>query len=258
MIRSLSSLWASVALIACPSVSFAADNPVTDIHALTMQWTAIERQRDELQANWRSDKPILDQQLVLLEREIRELGAVLEVSEQEQDAVEERRLELLEEQTRLEQEQATLERSLAQATIELHNLWSQLPPPLMLSWEEQLPRLDDPLLTDSEKLQTVLELLGQLDDFQQKITINESVMSLADGQDYLVKQIYLGLSHGWYISADGRFGAEGRAGPEGWSWEPVQDLLPVSAIVAILERRQSPELVAIPLRLNARPAQGGN
>src|SRR5690606_16064190 len=94
-------LWVLSSAAVCVS-SLAADNPIEDIHALTLQWTGIERQRDELQANWRSDRPVLEQQLVLFEREIRELEAVLEVSEQEQDEVEARRLELLEEQVRLE------------------------------------------------------------------------------------------------------------------------------------------------------------
>lgn len=252
---------ATAILAACFFASatlLAADDPVRDIHALTLQWTGIERQRDELQANWRSDRPVLEQQLVLFEREIRELEAVLEVSEQEQDEVEARRLELLEEQVRLEQEQAALERTLEQATIELHNLLGQLPPPLVSAWEEQLPRLDDPLYTASEKLQTVLDLLGQLDDFEQKITINESIMTLGDGQDYLVKQVYLGLSHGWYVSADGSLAAEGMATPEGWRWRSITDAQPVTAIVDILERRRSPELIAVPLQLGPAPAAGGN
>lgn len=235
----------------------AADNPVADLHALTLQWTAIERQRDELQANWRSDRPVMEQQLVLLEREIGELEAVLEVSEQEQDEVEARRLELLDEQTRLEQEQAGLERFLAQATIELHNLLAQLPPPLVDAWNELLPRLDDPLYSASEKLQTVLDLLGQLDDFEQKITVHESVMTLADGGEYFVKQVYLGLSHGWYVSADGSHAAEGMATPRGWRWEAIADAQPVLATIDILERRRSPELISLPLRLVA-PADGEN
>lgn len=93
------------------SSCFAA-NAADELHELTSQWTSIERQRDELQSNWRASKPLLEQQLALLEREAAELQRVLDASEQEQGEVEALRLSLLEEQSRLEQEQAALEQVL--------------------------------------------------------------------------------------------------------------------------------------------------
>ncbi len=240
-----------------PMISFAADDPVEDIHQLTLQWTGLEHQKDLLRKNWRGDKPVLEQQLSLLEREIQELNRFLKESAQEQGEVEQRRLELLEQQTRLEKEQAALERSLRQAAIRLKALHVQLPPPLVKGWEEELPRLEEPLLTSSEKLQLVLNLLTQLDDFQQKVTLNETVMTLADGKEYLVKQVFLGLSHGWYVTADQSHAASGMANPDGWEWTPVTNGEQIAHIIAILERRVNPELITIPLQLNAQ-AMGDN
>jgi hypothetical protein len=240
-----------------PMNSFAADDPVEDVHQLTLQWTGLEHQKDLLQKNWRRDKPVLEQQLSLLERETQELNRFLKESAQEQDEVEQRRLELLEQQTRLEQEQAALERSLRQAVVRLKALHLQLPPPLVEGWEKELPRLEESLLTSSEKLQLVLNLLGQLDDFEQKVTLHETVMTLADGQEYLVKQVFLGLSHGWYVTADQSHAAAGMADPDGWQWTPVTDGERIAQIIAILERRMNPELITIPLELNVQ-ATGGN
>lgn len=239
-----------------PMISFAVDDPVEDIHQLTLQWTGLEHQKDILRKNWRGDKPVLEQQLSLLEREIQELNRFLKESAQDQDEVEQRRLELLEQQTRLEQEQAALERSLRQAIIRLKALHVQLPPPLVKGWEEELPHLEEPLLTGSEKLQLVLNLLSQLDDFQQKVTLNETVMTLADGQEYLVKQVFLGLSHGWYVTADQNHAAAGIVDPDGWQWTPVTYGERIARIIAILERRMNPELITIPLQLNARATEG--
>lgn len=240
-----------------PMISFAADDPVEDIHQLTLQWTGLEHQNDLLRKNWREDKPVLEQQLSLLERETRELDRFLKESAQEQGEVEQRRLELLEQQTRLEKEQAALERSLRQAVIRLKALHVQLPPTLLKGWEEELPRLEEPLLTGSEKLQLVLNLLTQLDDFQQKVTLNETIMTLADGQEYLVKEVFLGLSHGWYVTADQYHAAVGIADPDGWQWIPVTYGERIARIIAILERRVNPELITIPLQLNAQ-AMGDN
>ena len=75
-------------------------------------------------------------------------------------------------------------------------------------------------------------------------------MTLGDGQEYVVKQIFLGLSHGWYVTADGSHAAAGTANPEGWQWTPVTDGTQITRITAILERRMNPELITIPLKLN--------
>ena len=241
-----------IGLFLIPVSSFSADNPVDDISQLTRQWIGLEHQKDLLQANWRRDKPVLEQQLSLLNRESRKLTQLLEESAQARDEVEQRRLELLEKQTRFEQEQGALERSLRLAGIRLKALRSQLPPPLLEGWEKELLRLEDPLHTSSEKLQMVLNLLSQLDDFQQKVTLNETVMTLADGKEYLVKQVFLGLSHGWYVTADKSHAAAGMAASDGWRWTPVTDGERIARIIAILERRMNPELITIPLQLNAR------
>lgn len=244
-------------LAVAPVIAQQAGDPIREIDALTQQWTNLERQKDELRADWRAQRPIVEQQLTLLEREIAELERFLEETAAEQDGVEQRRLELLEEQTRLEEESASLEASLAQASIALHALHRDLPPPLASAWAEELPRLDNPIGTVTERFQKLLELLGQLDDFDAKVTLNESVMALDDGNEYVVDQVYLGLSHGWYVTADRRFAAAGTTGLDGWAWAPIADAAPIEKIVAILEQRVSPDFVSIALKLNA-PARGGD
>ncbi len=243
-----------VALAALAASSAAAqDDPVRAIDALALQWTGLEQQRHRLDAEWRTQKPLLEQRLALLEREADELTALLEASSRQQGEVEEQRLELLEEQTRLEREQDALQRTLNQAAITLRALHRQLPPPLVAAWDAALPRLDDPLSTATEKLQLVLEVLGQLDDFARRVTLHETVMTLADGRDYAVEQVYLGVSHGWYVSADQRLAGAGRAGPDGWQWTTTDDGRAVARIIAILERRADPSLVSILLELGTSP-----
>jgi TolA-binding protein len=247
-----------VLLVALALPSSAQDaNPVSEIDALTQQWTSLEHQKDLLRAEWRTQEPVLEQQLKLLERETAELNTFLEATAQQHGEVEQRRLEMLEEQTRLEQESAALEASLAQASIGLHSLHHGLPPPLAEAWNEQLARVDNSVETVTERFRKLLELLGQLDDFNAKVTLNEAVMTLGDGNEHVVKQVYLGLSHGWYVTADQRFAAAGKTGPDGWVWTPVEDAAPIAKIVGILEQRVDPDFVSIALELN-EPLSGGD
>jgi TolA-binding protein len=234
-----------------------AADPIQEVDALTQQWTNLEHQKDLLRADWRTQKPILEQQLRLLEREITELTTLLEATARQQNEVEQRRLEMLEEQTRLEEESAALVTSLAQASLDLHSLQRDLPPPLSETWAEELARLDNPVATATERFQKLLELLGRLDDFDAKVTLNEAVMTLGDGRDHVVKQVYLGLSHGWYVTADQSFAATGAPGPDGWAWTPAMDPAPIATIVDILEQRVDPDFVSIAFELN-EPLGGAN
>jgi len=237
-----------LAALALPS-SAQDTNPVTEIDTLTQQWTALEHQKDALRADWRTQKPVLEQQLRLIERETAELTALLETTAAQRDEVEQRRLELLTEQTELEEEAAALDASLAQASVILHSLQRDLPPPLSEAWVDELARLDNNVATSTERFRKLIELLGQLEDFEAKITLNEAVMTLSDGQEHVVKQVYLGLSHGWYVTADQSFAAAGKPGPDGWLWTPVTDAEPITNIVGILEQRLDPDFVSIALEL---------
>jgi Protein of unknown function (DUF3450) len=228
-----------------------AQSPVPEIENLTLQWTGLKHQNDQLIANWRREQPVQEQQLSLLERERTELTALLDKNELEQDQVEQRRAELLARQTELEREQMTVERELAVAILTVQELHGQLPPPLLESWDETMPRLVNEALPTTDRLQVLVDMLGQLDDFRRRVSLNQAVMTMADGRDYLVKQVYLGISHGWYVSSDGQFAAAGRAGPDGWQWQPVPAAGPISDVIAMLERRGNAELVTLPLALRA-------
>lgn len=220
-----------------------------EMEALTLQWTALERQRNVLESNWRDQQPVLEQQLALLERERRELASFLEQTETAQDEVEERRLELLDRQSVLEQQQASLERELQAAIVQVQSLHRQLPPPMVAAWNERLPELKADVATTSERLQVLLEMLGDLDDFDRKLSLHEEVMVLADGQEHLVSEVYVGLSHGWYVSTDGIYAGAGHPGPGGWQWRRSEEPEAITRVIAIVERRRNAELVALPVAL---------
>jgi len=239
----------SAVLLLGAAIVVAADNPVQQVDELATQWTSLQRQQDVLSANWRADKPVLEQQLDLLEHESKSLSDVLAQSSKQQDQVEQRRLELLQQQTKLEKEQEALTASLGRIAAALHRLHAQLPPPLVAAWSKELPKLDEPERNISDKLQIALSLLSQLADFQQKVTVNETVMTLADGQEHLVKQIYLGTGQGWYVSSDLKHAAVGAPAVDGWHWSESNETTAINRVLAILERKQSAELVTVPARL---------
>ena len=243
-------LNASLLLLVVSSTALAQDDPTGEIGTLSLQWTSLERQRNLLESSWRDEQPLLEQQLSLLERERRELADFLEQTETAQGDVEERRLELLEQQSALEQQQAVLERELEATVIQVQSLYRQLPPPLVVAWDEHFSELRADFLTTSERLQVLLGMLGDLDDFDRRLSLHEDVMTLQDGQEHLVSQVYLGLSQGWYVSANGSFAGAGHPGANGWQWQSSDEPETINRVIAILERRRNAEFVAISIELD--------
>ena len=243
--------WPTAALVLVVSAGLAQEDRTQEVESLTLQWTNLERQRNLLQSNWRTEEPVLEQQLVLLDREREELSAFLEQTEVAQDEVEARRLELLDRQSQLEREQAALEIELTTAIAQLQGLYRQLPPPMVVAWSERLPELDADYLTTSERLQVLLEMLGGLDDFQRRISLQEAVMTLPNGEEHLVKQVYLGLAQGWYLSANGLYAGVGQPSAEGWQWIGLDEPEMVDRLIAVLERRRNAEFLSLPILLGA-------
>lgn len=244
---------AGLLVVACCGVCLAQDDPTEDVQSLALQWTSLERQRNLLQSTWRDQQPVLEQQLALLERERAELSEFLEQTETVQDEVEQRRLELLERQSELERQQASLERELEAAILRVQSLHRQLPPPVAAAWDLRMPQLRAEFLTTSERLQVLLEMLGDLDDFDRRVSLHEETMTLGDGQEHLVSEVYLGLAQGWYVSTNGGYAGSGRAGADGWEWRAIDEPEAVDRVIAILERRRNVELVALPVDLRRAP-----
>jgi len=248
-IRACAGLLAAV----CCTLSLAQDDPIEDVQSLALQWTSLERQRNVLESDWRSEQPALEQQLALLERERVELSEFLDQTATAQDEVEERRLELLERQSALEQQQSSLERALEAAVLRVQSFHRQLPPPMASAWDVRMLELEAEFLTTSERLQVLLEMLGDLDDFNRRVSLHEETMTLGDGEEHLVSEVYLGLAQGWYVSANRSYAGVGRPGANGWEWRASDEAEAVDRVIAILERRRNVELVALPVELRASP-----
>jgi Protein of unknown function (DUF3450) len=245
---------AAIACAVCSTVS-AQDTP-TDLGLLIQQWTGLERQKDELKNRWRTQQPVLEQRLTLLGREQDELEQVIEQNESTLDEVEQKRQELLEQQTKMEREQDVVQRRLREIVAGIRNIYPQLPPPMAEVWQKDIDSLDSTQLTASERLQKAVEMLSALADFDAKLTLNEAPVLLDDGSEYFVRQVYVGLSRGWYVGLDGKRAAYGYSTLDGWRWEPLDAADDVASIIAILERREPAALVSMSMDLTAEPEVG--
>lgn len=204
-----------------------------EIDNLVTQWVQLEQQATALENQWHKRKPILQQQLALLESEEKVLSGQAVTSADASDDIELKRAELLEKQNALEKSQENMAFALEKTQIQLKNLLPRLPPPLSSQWEKELLLLDK-LDNPSEILEKQLALLNSLDNFNQRIATHKTTLSFDDGTRVQVDQIYLGAAVGWYVSRDNQYWGTGTSSTSGWKWQHKPNDLTAEQIRTLL------------------------
>jgi len=250
-----------------------------NLDQLMSRWTQTERQRGHLVSEWLDRQQLLEQQLTLLSAEEEALNAILGKSDNFQKNVDKERNKLASELTQFEREQSIAKNAIGRAIAKIKILHPQLPPPLHILWADELAILDGAELSNSERLEKLLSLLNQLDSFENRVALNQSLMTIpsshpppnhAKGQSaeqmkHLTKQVYLGLSQAWYVSEDGAYYGYGKPSSNGWKWwhqNAASELLghqlsgsDVSAVVNMIEHPEQATFVSLPFKLDAKSTQ---
>tara|TARA_A100000171_G_scaffold40261_1_gene40447 strand:- start:14279 stop:15100 length:822 start_codon:yes stop_codon:yes gene_type:complete len=223
-----------------------------EIDQLTHQWLATERQISRLEADWLAQQPILEQRIDLLQAERDQLQDILAASDASQDDVDDRREALLAQQDELEAEQQELAQALDGLVARLGSIQPLLPDPVRAGWENEQAMLSaDP--ETSEQLQVALAQLSRLADFNTRISVQEAPMTVPDGSQVMVKQLYLGAGTAWFVSADGAYAGYGQPGIGGWQWSFDESVsaTAIAEAIAIYERQQQAAFVRLPVILQS-------
>lgn len=225
-----------------------ANNLTQSIDSLTKQWLQIEQQEQNLMLDWQQRKPAIIQRIELLKSERAQLQAILSKNSQNQDDVENKRNELLTEQNQLETEQAELRNLLSGLINQLDNKYQALPDPVKSLWDKEQTDIDLEA-QDSTNLQLVIAKLSRAQQFDDQITINETLFVTPDNKEVLVKQLYLGLGFAWFASNDGAYIGYGRVQQGQWQWHYDDNINSTALLkaIAIYEKRQTPSFVELPL-----------
>ena len=223
-----------------------------EIDKLTQQWLNIEAQTRQIEDDWRGQQPVLHQRVSLLRAEKKQLETILQENESTQSGVDEKRASLLAEQESLERQQAALQTALTLASSRIDALYAFLPPVLTEQWQQE-----DSLLglepQSSMQLQVALAKLSLLEEFNQRVTVNETRVRAPDTTEVLVKQLYLGAGMAWFTNISGSITGWGHAGPEGWEWHFDSKINgdDVNKAIAIFEKRSQADFVELPFALQA-------
>ncbi len=248
--RAVSAIAAILPLFSCLLYA-SPDIKPEQIDQLTQQWLTIERQKSQLQNDWQQQQPILQQRLAILNAERNQLQQLLAKDQQHNSSTDSRRTALLEQQNKLEQSQQDSQVFLQQLQTKIEYLAPLLPPVLYNRWQkEQLAIVDS--TNRSAQLQLALAKLSKLLEFNQGVVVDQSAIKVSDAgteKDINVKQLYLGASTAWFVSADQQIAGRGFVGEGGWQWQldPEIDANEISRAIAMFEKTQQADFVRLPI-----------
>lgn len=234
------------------SLASAAATEANRSDKLVQQWLDLEQQNSRIKNQWLEAEPVLKQRISLLKAEREQLKAVLGTSQQTTGNADDERAKLLAEQNTLEQDSQQMQAQLTLLRKTLAGLAPQLPPLLSQQWQQEAQALTDPSDT-AVQLQVALAQLTKLMEFDNRISLHEEILITPSHEKVLVKQLYLGVARAWFISSDGRHKGTGQAVNGEWLWQFDEklDASPIQQAIAIFEKQQASDFIALPLSLGA-------
>ncbi len=238
---------------------YAEDSVFQSLNTLTEQWLQIENQRGSARQLWEDQKFILDQQIDLYSQNKNELISKIENSKKNRGHVDEERLTILGKQSKLETQQKLIQEKVNIAFHKLKLIQNSLPPPLKNKWNSEL---EDFIVNENktgEALETLLSLLKDFYEFEDRIVLHNGNIINAQGESILVTQLFLGVSKGWYLSKDKKHYGYGESSAAGWRWwhkEEISNVIPnfnfeqIYDVIQTIENPEKAKIASLPIRIN--------
>lgn len=217
------------------------------------KWLETQQIISRERKDWQQGKEILLGRLEVVKKETATLEEKTKQAEASVAEANKKRSEMLAENDQLKAAGAQLTEAVAGMEGEIRKMFKQLPEPVQTKLQPLYQRVpEDPSKTRiaaAERFQNVLGILNELNKANNEITVSYEVHNLADGRPSEVKAIYVGLAQAYYVSARGEAGI-GRPTADGWEWEPSKAVArDVLTALEILEGKQSPAFVPLPVIL---------
>ena len=234
-----------------PATGAEAENADT-LKAQTDRWIELEKRSADERNDWRTQKEILVTSIDVLKKERTSLLSTIEANDLAAGLFKVRLDNARTEFAAHETAQASLETNGAALEKRLRALFLRLPDPLkekvgpLLQKMESAPDGAPPSV--AEKTRALVSALTAIDLFNNTLTLTHHLRPNPPGETLDVKVLYWGLAVGYGIDAQGARAWMLTPGALGWEWkEASAHVREIRTLIAVYEKQQSPEVVALPL-----------
>ncbi len=218
------------------------------LEAATKRWLELEQRIADDKNEWKSQKGILNQSILVLEASIEELtrsadnlNQAMEIRQAEFD----RNREVFESQEISRDFYADRLLALEERFERIRGL---APEALKEELDTARKKLDvaDPAAL-GERAQILIAAFTRVEEFNRTVTLTDVTRRLDDGREVKVSVIYWGLARAYAVDPQGAFAWELTPGSDGWIWNERPDFVTeILELVQIKQQTRPPSIQLVP------------
>ena len=102
----------------------------------------------------------------------------------------------------------------------------------------------------AKRLNNVLNLLSEVEKFQQAVHLRDELHKSPDGREYNMKVLYFGIAAAYAVNETGDFALVGKPSESGWTFSERNDLAPrIKELVGVTTGDLDAKFVTLPIDL---------
>jgi hypothetical protein len=225
------------------------------LEELVRQWLGLRKEIGSARNEWKEQKALLEEELLMLERQGEQLGQEVAAERRNLEKAEDERNGAVAER---DGHRALLDRwapSLARAEEHLRSMQKAVPSFMGRGLLDAFRGIqsgegnDAPALL-AQRLHDVFNLYSQLEQLNSAVHADKVILRDGDGREREMDVLFSGLAIGFAVSRDNRAAAFGRLTPEGVIWEWDARLAePVRHAWACFHKERNAVFVELPLQI---------
>ncbi len=231
-----------------------AETPLTETRTTLEKWVETRQLTSKARADWQADKETLEQTVALFGRELKTVAEQMEKVSTNNVQVDKERSEAEVLKKSAGESLARARESAAEIETKLTKLVPQLPAPLQEILKpllNKLPNTTDTKMSAAERLQTVVGILGEMDKFNNAVSLFSEKRKNPAGEEVAVETVYVGLGAAYFVNDAGNFAGTGAPGAQGWEWTTKPEIAPAVRDVIRIYRNEHPaRFVALPVTVH--------
>ncbi|AQQ70564.1 hypothetical protein SMSP2_00916 [Limihaloglobus sulfuriphilus] len=230
------------------------DAQIDNAQALIEQWVETERIISSEKRDFELSKEMLAERIKLVEQEIESFKEKISDSKKSIAEADKKRDKMIKENDRLKDATDSLNGVLSTLESRTLELLKRVPGPISEHVKPLSQRVpanpDETELSVSERFQNIVGILNEVNKFNSEITLSTEIRTMPYGNSVEVTALYLGISHGYYASANGVVAGMGTASELRWEWIPDNDIaVEVLELIAILNNEKVASFVQVPMEI---------
>lgn len=234
------------------AASVRAETPLADTRSTLEKWVETRQMTSKARADWQTDKETLEQTVAMFGRELKSVADQMgKISTNNVQVDKERAEAETLKKSATESLQRTREFS-AEMEAKLIKLVPQLPAPLQEIIRPSLNKIPaDPAATKmsaAERMQVVVGILGEMDKFNNAVSIFNEKRKNAAGEEVAVEVVYVGLGAAYFVNEANNFSGVGSAGAQSWEWTTQPEIAAdVRKVIQVYRNEHPARFVALPV-----------